>query len=139
MDSQIRNQARAGHAAEVFLHVLRQLVGANVVPLEVVREHEYALVRLDREDLWRLYLTERSLRARAAVEAATTPSAERNFLLHAFLARAMVATASALRGRASSFISLYVAEGVAYASKLVRDSTLEGEWSALVAAFKEAQ
>lgn len=115
-----QNIALAIQVAHRFLSLIHRLVGDGVVTEDEVRAYDHALRLLDRETLWNLYLTTRRERNMAAVRAEET-NEWRQYNLLAFLARAMIATASALKGRASHFIETYLEEGIGYAANLTRD------------------
>lgn len=115
-----QNIALAIQVAHRFQGLMHRLVGDGAVTEDEVRAYDHALRLLDREALWNLYLTTRHERNLAAVRAAES-NEWRQYNLLAFLARALIATASALKGRATHFIEGYLDEGIGYAANLSRD------------------
>lgn len=108
-----------------------------------VERYDYALTHLDRHYLWELYKKHRILREHAkrlmwdelrrgheddfdyvappeAVNAIANDNIRsRPFLVHAFLARACIAPATALKGRSIDHLMVYMLEGLDYASRLL--------------------
>lgn len=147
--SREHNEALAGRCASLFRSLLRP-VTTNRLPAERIELFDYALTHLDRKHLWDLYLHERCEREDAKLEwwalLATlgVPEVERSKMIrfeaempdrartafervavHAFLARAAITPASALRGRAVPWLENYLGEGLEYAAFVVASGVPE--------------
>jgi hypothetical protein len=138
MRSRAQSEALASTIAKFFLSLVHRLEAEGVFATVDIKLHKYALEVVDRDRLWELYIKERGARTAAlrSMDDTRTP----DFYTHAFLARAMVAPASALRGRAVHFIRTYADEGVEYASHLVRDEisvAFKQDWAALAEALTQ--
>jgi hypothetical protein len=142
-----QNLALAERCASLFRSVLRPVAAAvnsdALFSKGDVELYDYALTHLDRKYLWELYTKQRILReqAKRAMWAElkkgheddfdyvpppelvnayyADPVRTRTILIHAFLARACIAPATALKGRAIDFLMVYLIEGLEYASRLL--------------------
>lgn len=132
------SEALAAHAAALFRGLLRP-VAADHAPSQTIDRFDYALTHLDRRELWELYAQARFQReatkqiwwealggvpdiVRSQIWRceAPTPTPTLPFFqtanVWAFLTRAAIAPASALRGRATAHVRLLIEEGLRHAA-----------------------
>lgn len=132
--TRLENEALAQVVAQHLLALFHHLQTKRLfsVDLDTLRIYEHALTLVDRKELWSLYLRARAKRTTAGQRAVASSSApgvdigpdtpapilSADYYTWAFLARTMVTPAAALSGRAQFFLSLYLKEGIQYASHL---------------------
>lgn len=145
-----QNEALARALADFFRGLLAPVAAKVKLPEDDLKLFQYTLSFLDRHQLWNLYLKERVLRDQArrvcwhadAGDLLPWPEVpierKRTFYAHAFFARAFVAPATALRGRAfDPFIAKYIEEGIEYATQVLEIDNdaarmdLKVRWSSL--------
>jgi len=139
--SRAQNEALAAHVAELFRGLLRPVTSGRVPEPEIaLLDFSLQAPQLDRKRLWERYLGYRLRRDNAKHECWKAlpwdmPAEEKvrrintrdgaldplldTVNLYAFLARACLAPASALKGRALFFIEQYVKEGFEHAAWLL--------------------
>ena len=130
--SRDQNIALAVTASGLFRTLIHQLEANKAVVDSVLTEYEDAIFGLDRDRLWTYYLRERKARNNAAMAGDI-----RAYYTHGFLARACITPASALTGRAASFLREYLRDGIRFAGKLLRDPAFEFRWVDAINSLKE--